>query len=192
MIVVTLMCLSALANAHAETGVAGGLLSGLMHPLRGLDHLVAMVAVGLWGAQLRNPAIWLLPITFPVVMACGGLLGLAGVPLPGIELGIALSALALGIMVALSARPPLWVAALLVGGFAVFHGHAHGTELPASANALAYGVGFVTSTGLLHVCGIVLGVLTRWPAGAKLVRVLGGLIALLGTYFLSVLAGVSG
>jgi urease accessory protein len=171
------------AFAHAEEGVAGGLISGLLHPVLGPDHLVAMVAVGLWGAQLGAPAIWLLPITFPIVMAIGGLLGVAGVPVPGIELGIALSALALGIMVAFSLRPPLWAAALLVGIFAVFHGHAHGTELPAAANPLAYGVGFVVATGLLHLAGILLGVLVRWPAGAKVVRGVGAAIAALGVYF---------
>ena len=179
-----MLFIPSLVFAHAETGVAGGLVSGILHPIYGVDHLVAMVAVGLWGAQLRNPAIWVLPITFPAVMAFGAVLGLAGLPLPGIEMGIALSALALGIMVACSLRPPLWMAGVLVAGFAIFHGHAHGTELPSSANPLAYGVGFVVSTGLLHLCGILLGVLTRWPLGEKFVRVCGGFIALLGVYFL--------
>lgn len=171
--------------AHAETGVAGGLVSGFLHPIYGLDHLVAMVAVGLWGAQLGNPSIWILPITFPLVMAIGGLMGVANVLIPGIELGIALSALALGAMVALHAKPPLWVAACLVAIFAIFHGHAHGTELPAAANPLAYGVGFVVCTGLLHLSGIVLGILVHSPTGAKVVRLLGGAIAALGCYFLA-------
>ena len=171
------------AMAHSEVGVAGGLISGFLHPIFGLDHLVAMVAVGLWGAQLQSPAIWLLPITFPIAMAVGGLLGVAGVPIPSIEVGIAISALVLGIMVLLSARPPLWVAALLVGFFAIFHGHAHGTELPEAANPLAYGVGFVVSTGLLHLAGILLGVLTAYPAGKQAVRGMGGVIAALGVYF---------
>ena len=171
------------AHAHTEAGVAGGLSSGFLHPMLGLDHLVAMVAVGLWGAQLGKPAIWLLPITFPMVMAAGGVMGLAGLPLPAIETCIALSALILGLMVLFSLRPPLEIAALLVGCFAVFHGHAHGTELPAAANPLAYGVGFVISTGLLHLVGIVLGTLTRWPAGTRAIRGLGGMIAALGVYF---------
>lgn len=184
---ISLMILTAAGAAfgHAEQGVAGGLVSGLLHPIVGPDHLVAMVAVGLWGAQLKNPAIWILPVTFPVVMAIGGLLGVAGVTLPFIEMGIAASALILGAVVAFNARPPLWIAALLVGIFAIFHGHAHGTELPAAANALAYGVGFVISTGLLHLAGILLGVLTRWPAGARAIRVCGGAIATLGAYFLA-------
>ncbi|MBA55092.1 MAG: Ni/Fe hydrogenase [Pseudomonadales bacterium] len=179
----TLLTMAGTASAHTETGVAGGLISGFLHPLFGLDHLIAMVAVGLWGAQLERPAIWLLPITFPAVMAVGGLLGVAGVALPGIEIGIALSALALGTMVATNARPPLWIAAVLVGFFAVFHGHAHGAELPTAANPLAYGVGFITCTGLLHLSGILLGTLTRWPAGRQAIRGLGGLIAALGAYF---------
>ena len=179
----SLLIVAGPAMAHSEVGVAGGLISGFLHPIFGLDHLVAMVAVGLWGAQLQSPAIWLLPITFPIAMALGGLLGVAGVPIPSIELGIAVSALVLGVMVLLSARPPLWVAALLVGFFAIFHGHAHGTELPEAANPLAYGVGFVVSTGLLHLAGILLGVLTAYPVGKRAVRGMGGVIAALGVYF---------
>jgi urease accessory protein len=172
-----------IALAH-EGGVVGGFLSGVSHPIFGLDHLVAMIAVGLWGAFLGQPAIWLLPVVFPVVMAVGGLSGIAGVPIPGVEAGIALSALALGAMVALALRPPLWVAAVLVGVFAIFHGHAHGTELPQAANPLAYGVGFVVATGLLHLSGIALGLLARWPAGLRAVRVGGGVIVCAGIYFL--------
>ena len=99
--------------------------------------MIAMVAVGIWGAQLGTPAIWILPITFPMVMAVGGALGALGVPIPGIEIGIALSGIVLGIFVAFAARPPLVVAAIVVGLFAIFHGHAHGAELPASANAIS-------------------------------------------------------
>src|SRR6266545_3323120 len=119
------------AFAHTGVGSAGGFTGGFAHPIFGPDHVVAMVAVGLWGAFLGPPAIWLLPIVFPLVMAFGGVLGILGVPLPGVETAIAMSAVVLGLMVALAARPPLWVAAVLVGGFAIFHGHAHGTELPA-------------------------------------------------------------
>ena len=179
------------AFAHAETGVAGGLVSGLLHPILGFDHLVAMVAVGLWGAQLGKPAIWLLPITFPIVMALGALAGVAGLPLPFVEIGIASSALVLGIMVALYLRPPFWAAAVMVGLFALFHGHAHGTELPSAINPLAYGVGFVTSTGLLHLAGILIGVLVRWPAGDKLVRVCGVAVAAVGLLSLTLAFGPS-
>ena len=114
-----------------------------MHPLFGPDHLVAMLAVGLWGAFLGPPAIWLLPIIFPLVMALGGVLGILGIPLPGVELGIALSAIVLGLMVALAARPQLLMAALLVGAFAIFHGYAHGAELPPGNEPVVYFVGFV-------------------------------------------------
>jgi urease accessory protein len=172
------------ALAHETEGVAGGLLSGLTHPLFGLDHVVAMVAVGLWGGQLKQPAIWLLPVTFPLVRAFGGVLGARGAPLPGVEIGIAISAVVLGVAVAAFFKPPLWVAAVVVGAFAIFHGHAHGAELPESATPLAYGAGFVISTGLLHASGIAIGLLLHWPAGEKVVRVLGGVISCVGLYFL--------
>ena len=133
--------------AHEQVGVAGGLFSGFLHPLTGLDHLVAMVAVGIWGAQLGAPAIWILPITFPLVMALGGVLGVLHVPLPMPEVAIALSALVLGAAVAARLRVPFAVAAVIVAVFAIFHGHAHGVELPTAANPLAYGVGFVVATG---------------------------------------------
>ena len=144
-----------------------------------------MVAVGLWGAFLGPPAIWLLPVTFPLVMALGGALGVAGVPLPGIETGIAASALVIGLAVLLALRPPLVVAAVIVGFFAIFHGHAHGTEMPQAASPLAYAAGFVIATGLLHLAGISLGLLTRWPPGAVAVRAFGAVIALAGLGFLT-------
>jgi urease accessory protein len=172
------------ALAHEQAGVGGGLASGLLHPLTGADHLIAMVAVGIWGAQLGAPAIWVLPITFPLVMAIGGVLGILHLPLPVPEMVIALSALVLGGAVALRLKLPFAAAAVVVAVFAIFHGHAHGAELPGSANPLAYGIGFVLATGLLHLCGILIGTLTRWPTGERVVRVLGVLIALLGGYFL--------
>jgi urease accessory protein len=172
------------AFAHEQVGVAGGLASGLLHPLTGMDHLIAMVAVGIWGAQLGTPAIWVLPITFPIVMAFGGVLGVLRVPLPMPEVAIALSALVLGAAVAIRLRLPFAAAAVVVAVFAVFHGHAHGAELPGSANPLAYGAGFVIATGLLHLCGILIGTLTRWPAGGRLIQGLGVVIATLGGYFL--------
>jgi len=164
--------------------VSGGFLAGLEHPVMGLDHVVAMVAVGIWGAQLRAPAIWVLPVTFPLVMSFGGILGGLGVPIPGIEVGIAVSAIVLGAMVAFAARPPLWIAAVIVGVFAIFHGYAHGAELPQSANAISYAVGFVIATGTLHALGILTGLINKWPAGEKCLRAGGVLIALCGAYFL--------
>ena len=183
-VILLVCCLSTTASAHGETGTVGGFLSGFGHPLGGLDHIVAMVAVGLWGAFLGGRAIWTLPVVFPVVMALGGALGVVGVALPEVETGIALSGIVLGIMVALAARPPLWVAAVIVGIFAIFHGHAHGTELPEAANALTFSMGFVISTGLLHLGGIAFGLLVRWPWGRVAVRVGGVAIAVVGFGFL--------
>ena len=174
--------------ALAHEGAVGGFVSGLAHPIFGWDHVVAMVAVGLWGAFLGAPAIWLLPIVFPLVMAGGGALGVVGVPLPAVETGIAASAVVLGLVVAFQARPPLWLAAGVVGIFAIFHGHAHGTELPQAANPLTYALGFVIATGALHVLGIAFGLLVRWPAGKVAVRAGGAAIALAGVAFLTGLA----
>lgn len=176
------------AWAHEGEGLSGGFVSGFLHPLFGPDHVVAMIAVGLWGAFLGAPAIWVLPIVFPLVMAFGGVLGVLGVPLPAVEAGIAASAVVLGLVVAFAARPPLWVAAVIVGVFAIFHGHAHGAELPESANAISYSLGFVMATGMLHLLGIAFGLLVRWPAGKIAVRAAGGTIALAGLAFLTGLA----
>ena len=177
--------------AHTGEQVAAGLLSGFLHPLSGIDHLLAMVAVGIWGTQLGRPAIWMLPLTFPLVMSMGGVLGVRGVPIPAVEFGVAGSAAALGVMIALAAKPPLAVAAVLVGGFAIFHGHAHGTELPGAADPLAYGAGFVLVTGLLHAAGIAIGLVDRWPAGVLALRVAGGAIGLVGAWLLLNLAGAA-
>jgi urease accessory protein len=184
-----LLCLSAGSTGWAHTGSnSGGFLGGLAHPALGPDHVVAMVAVGLWGAFLGPPAIFTLPVVFPLVMAGGGVLGILGVPLPGVELGIAVSAVVLGLMVALAAKPRLWIAAVLVGAFAIFHGYAHGAELPPGADALAYSAGFVIATGVLHLLGIGFGLLARWPAGRIAVRMAGVAIALAGLVFLGGLA----
>jgi urease accessory protein len=172
------------ACAHVESGQAAGFITGLKHPWSGLDHVLAMIAVGLWGAQLGNPALWLLPVTFPMVMSLGAMMGLLGIPLPGIEIGIAISAILLGAMVLGEIRPRLVVAAALVGFFAVFHGHAHGTELPAGQSGLLYSMGFVIATGCLHGIGIGIGLVHRWPAGKLALRGAGGFIALMGVTFL--------
>ena len=162
--------LSTRAFAHSEQGVAIDFWGGFTHPIFGLDHVIAMVAVGLWGAFLGPPAIWVLPVVFPLVMALAGAYGVLGVPLHGVETGIALSAIMLGAMVAGAVKPPLWVAAVLVGAFAVFHGYAHGVELPVGADAIAFSMGFVIATGMLHLCGIAFGALSHWPAGRIAVR----------------------
>ena len=171
------------ALAHGE-GAGGGFASGITHPLLGWDHVVAMVAVGLWGAFLGRPALWTLPVVFPLVMAFGATMGIAGLPLPAVETGIAISAVVLGLLILLALRLPLWAAGLIVGGFAIFHGYAHGAELPALADPLAFAAGFVIATGLLHLTGISFGLLLRWPAGSYAVRAGGGAIAGTGFAFL--------
>lgn len=184
-ITATFLAFAGAASAHEGAGVTGGFISGFMHPILGWDHVVAMVAVGLWGAFLGRPAIWILPVVFPLVMALGGALGVMGIPVPAVETGIAASALVLGALVAFAARPPIWIAAVFVGAFAIFHGHAHGTELPDAANPLAYSIGFVIATGILHSLGIAFGLLVRWPAGKIAVQAGGGIIALVGMGFLT-------
>lgn len=172
------------ACAHLQQSEAAGLLTGLLHPLSGLDHVLAMVAVGLWGAQLGMPAIWVLPIAFPMVMALGGMVGFLGVPIPGVEAGIAASAIVLGTAVAFELRPPLVIAALVVGGFAIFHGHAHGVELPPGQNALLYSIGFVIATGGLHALGIGIGAVHGRPWGRQLLRAAGTAVATGGGFFM--------
>jgi urease accessory protein len=174
----------ATVQAHPQTGSPTGFLSGFEHPLSGWDHILAMVAVGLWGAQLGAPAIWALPVAFPMAMAFGGMLGLMGVPLPSVEMGIAISALALGAVVLAESRPPLWVSAVIVGFFALFHGHAQGTELPPGSSGLVYSIGFVIATGTLHGCGITIGLINRWQSGRMLIRTAGAVVAGGGVIFL--------
>lgn len=172
------------AQAHVKNGEAAGFLSGFRHPISGLDHVLAMIAVGLWGAQLGAPAVWLLPVAFPMVMAIGGMLGLLGVQLPGIEIGIAASAILLGMAVLSEARPPIAAAAALVAFFAIFHGYAHGTELPPGQSGLLYSMGFVIATGCLHGVGITIGTVHRWGWGQKLLRVAGAGVATAGVFFM--------
>jgi urease accessory protein len=172
------------AHAHVQQSQAISLVTGLGHPWSGLDHVLAMIAVGLWGAQLGNPAIWTLPITFPLAMSLGAMMGLLGMPLPAIEAGIAASAIVLGIMVLGEVRPKLTVAVILVSCFAIFHGHAHGTELPAGQSGLLYSIGFVIATGCLHGLGITVGLIHHWPMGRVALRGSGVLIAAMGIFFL--------
>jgi len=177
------LVLSPSVLAHTGPG-GGGFTSGLSHPVGGLDHVLAMLAVGLWGAQLGRPAVWLLPVSFPLVMALGAALGLLGFPLPAVEIGIAVSAIVLGLMVMLEARPPLGLALSVVAFFAVFHGHAHGTELPPGQSGLLYSIGFVIATGLLHATGVAIGLIHPWMAGRLLLRAAGAVVLLGGLFFL--------
>jgi urease accessory protein len=172
------------AWAHVGSGEAGGFLTGLQHPVSGFDHVLAMMAVGLWGAQLGAPALWILPVVFPMMMAMGGMLGLMGIPIPGVEVGIAVSAIVLGFMVLTEARLKIQLAMAIVAFFAIFHGHAHGTELPAGQSGLLYSIGFVAATGCLHGAGIIVGLIHRWPAGRLVLRGAGSLVCAAGIYFL--------
>ncbi|HYI87708.1 MAG TPA: HupE/UreJ family protein [Burkholderiales bacterium] len=172
------------ALAHTD-GAAAGFASGFLHPLSGADHVVAMIAVGLWGAQLRAPAIWALPVAFPMMMALGGLLGLLGAPLPGVEIGIAASALVLGVLILLEARLALAAALVIVAAFAIFHGYAHGAELAPGTSAVAYSLGFVIATGLLHAVGILIGFAHRLPGGRMALRGAGLLVGCAGVFFLA-------
>jgi urease accessory protein len=172
------------AAAHAGTGLRGGFASGFMHPLSGADHLLAMVSVGLWGAFLGRPLIYALPVIFPTVMVVGAVMGMFGVPLPPVEFGIALSVLVLGLCILASAKAPVWAASLIVATFAIFHGYAHGKELPSAADPVGYSLGFVFATGLLHILGIGIGFLKDRPSGLLVTRGLGGAIAAAGGWFL--------
>jgi urease accessory protein len=178
-----LVC-SSTAVAHTGTGLAGGFVPGFMHPFTGLDHLLAMICVGLWGAFLGPPLIQVLPIVFPLVMVGGAALGMLGVPLPPVETGIALSVLVLGGCIALAIRAPVWAASVIVAAFAVFHGYAHGKELPSAADPIGYSAGFTLATGMLHVSGIGIGFLRDRPCGALAIRSLGGIIGGTGAWFL--------
>ena len=178
---VTLL-LPSLAQAHTGVGQTTGFWHGAEHPLSGLDHILAMVAVGLWAAQMRGRALWAVPVTFVTVMAVGGVLGMADIAVPFVEQGIIISVLTLGVLIAASARLPLVASICIVGLFAIFHGHAHGAEMPETASGLSYGVGFVLATAFLHLCGIALGFLMQKSLKAKAVRFAGAAIALSSVY----------
>ena len=171
------------AMAHDGTGLAGGFVAGFVHPLSGFDHMLAMVAVGIWGAFLGRPLVYALPMLFPSAMALGGGIGMAGIQLPPVELGIALSVVVLGAMIFFALRLPIFAACAIIAVFALFHGYAHGLELPSAADPIGYSAGFVLCTGLLHLAGIALGTLRTLPAGTVALRGVGGLMALVGLWF---------
>jgi urease accessory protein len=174
------MAVPSLAHAHVGIGETSGFLHGVSHPLTGIDHLCAMFAVGIWAAQTGGRAIWAVPLAFVSVMLLGGALGMGGVHFPFAETGIALSVLMLGVFIAAAVRLPVSVSILIVGMFALCHGHAHGAEMPATASVLGYAGGFALATALLHVAGIGLGVGMEKIASARFVRFAGGAIALFG------------
>jgi len=172
------------AYAHMGTGLPGGFESGFRHPFTGADHLLAMVSVGIWGAFLGRPLIYTLPVIFPVMMVGGAILGMFSVPMPPVELGIAVSVLVLGLCVCLAIEAPVWAACAIVATFAVFHGYAHGVELPSAADPVGYSVGFVLATGLLHVFGVGIGLVNARPTGILVTRSLGAAVALAGGWYL--------
>ena len=182
----TALLLAGAAQAHTTGAHGAGFAAGVAHPFIGLDHLLAMLAVGVWAAQLGGHALWRVPLAFMTMMALGSALALGGLPLPGIEAGIAGSVLMLGLLIAAAARLPLATSMLLVGVFALFHGHAHGQELPQTASVLLYSLGFLLATGLLHAAGAGLGVLPGRGISANWVRVLGGGIAAAGLVLIAV------
>lgn len=176
----TALFLAGTAQAHTFGAHGAGFAAGLAHPFIGVDHLLAMVAVGLWAAQLGGRAIWRVPLAFMIVMALGCMLALGGLPLPAVEAGVASSVLVLGLLIAVAVRFPLVASILLVGVFALFHGHAHGQELPQATSALLYSLGFLLATGLLHASGAGLGILLGRGISANWVRAVGGGIAAAG------------
>jgi urease accessory protein len=178
-----LLLTPALAFAHPGHG-DNGLIAGISHPLTGMDHLLAMIAVGLWAAQQKGAARWALPCTFVGTMLIGGFVGFEGLQLPALESGIAASVLALGLAVALAVRPPLALAVAATALFALFHGVAHGLELPEMSSPWTFAAGFVTATAALHAAGY--AVVRFLPqAAAPLVRVMGALSAAAGVWLLA-------
>jgi urease accessory protein len=178
----SLLLVPTLAHAHVGVGPAHGFVHGFAHPLAGFDHLCAMMAVGLWAAQRGGRALWVVPLSFLSVLAVGAALGMAGVGIPFVEPGIVASVLLLGVLVAAAIRLPLPASALLVGLFALFHGHAHGAEMPVTASGFAYGAGFIAASAMLHAIGIGLGLALQRLAGSTWVRATGGAIACFGLY----------
>ena len=171
------------ALAHTGAGDTNGFAHGFMHPIGGLDHVLAMVAVGLLAARLGGRALWLVPLSFVTMMVLGGIAGKSGVNLPFVELGISGSILVLGFVIALGRQFPIALAIALVGFFGIFHGHAHGTEMPVDAHGFAYGAGFVLATALLHAAGLALGIGADRLAGAwsaRASRAAGGAMAAAG------------
>ncbi len=173
-----------MAQAH-EASHAGGFMAGITHPVLGLDHLLAMLSVGILSAQMGGRAIWSVPFAFVGVMLIGGLMGMNHVPFFTVELGIAVSVLALGIALAAEKKLPTTLAMIAVGFFALFHGHAHGTEMPEISTPLLYALGFVTGTALIHIAGVMVGFFSqKFSHGPQLLRYVGAGIAGIGFHLI--------
>lgn len=171
----------AAALAHPGHDGAGGLVQGFVHPVTGIDHVLAMIAVGLLAAQYGGRALWLVPLSFLVAMAIAGVIGMAGIAVPVVEVGIGVSVVVLGLAIAFQLRPPTFVAMAIVGFFALFHGYAHGTELVDGITGLSFALGFLLGTALLHGAGVGLGLLMQRQASSRrLLQVGGGAMALVG------------
>lgn len=184
----TAILLPQAALAHTGVGDTNGFAHGFMHPIGGVDHVLAMVAVGILAAQLGGRAIWLVPAAFVGMMVVGGAIGMSGVDIPFVEIGIALSVVVLGLAVALGLNLPLVAAMALVGFFAIFHGHAHGAEMPETASGLGYGIGFVLATALLHAAGVGIGLAIGRigsAASPRITQVAGGAMTIAGVAMLS-------
>ena len=180
---VALLAAPTLGFAHAGVGETTGFMHGFGHPISGLDHILAMVMVGVFALQLGGRALWLIPSTFVLVMAVGGALGVMGVGVPFVEVGIALSVIVLGAIVALGIKAPVAISMGIVGLFAIFHGHAHGAEMPEDAGGVAYAAGFMIATVLLHVVGIAIGFVIGKASerrGRIVTRSAGGIVAIAG------------
>ena len=175
-----LLALSTPAFAHVGVGSTASFAAGVAHPLSGLDHMTVMVAVGLWAALKGNRAIWVWPATFVGVMLVGGALGMAHVSMPFVEPGILASVVALGLLVALAVDLPLWIGALVIGAFAVFHGHAHGTEVAENIGGIEYMAGFALATATLHALGIGFALMMNRVRARPLVRMAGAACVLIG------------
>ncbi|WDZ96103.1 HupE/UreJ family protein [Herbaspirillum sp. WKF16] len=170
-------------GAHMDA--AASFMSGFTHPFSGIDHLLAMLAVGLWAAQNKQRALWVLPLAFPLMMVVGALLAIGGLELPAVETGIAASVAVMGLLIAFAVRMPLWGSAAVVSLFALFHGYAHGSELPHGSSAAMYGAGFILATAILHATGLVVGLVAGRKMADRVVRVGGVGIAAVGAYLLA-------
>lgn len=183
------LMLPQVAAAHITATGSGGFTAGFEHPLSGYDHFLAMFAVGLWGAQMGGRQVWQLPVTFPLIMVVGGVIGILGLPLPGIEIGIALSIVVLGLAIATAWKPYEWIALAIISVFALYHGYAHGAELPMAADPADFAIGFVLATGMIHVIGVGVGLILDPIRGGQFSRGLGAIIAVVGLGFLALALG---
>lgn len=172
------------AFAHTGVGNTTGLASGFSHPIGGLDHLLAMIAVGIWAALMGDKATWVVPSVFVLLMLLGGILGVSGIKVPFTEIGVLASVIILGLFISAKIKTPVFISSLVVGLFAIFHGHAHGTEMPLASEPISYCFGFTMVTILLHIVGIAIGLSFNKWASEKSFRLAGASVTLFGIYLL--------